>query len=184
MPYEFTTEQWLPYPIETVFAFFANPDNLPRLMPRWQRTRIERADLKPPPPSPDGSSGTGRVAGAGSIVVISARPFPLSPVRSTWEARIEDFRWNEGFCDVQVHGPFAAWRHCHSVRAETVGDVAGTVVQDHVRYELPLGKLNPLANKLAAKNALAYTFRVRQKRTEELLAVYSDERNASEGRKR
>jgi hypothetical protein len=32
------TQQWVPYPVELVFAFFANPANLPHLMPR-SRTR-------------------------------------------------------------------------------------------------------------------------------------------------
>ena len=37
MHHTFTSEQWLPYPVEPVFAFFANPENLPRLMPKWQK---------------------------------------------------------------------------------------------------------------------------------------------------
>ncbi len=40
MRHTFQTEQWLPFPVELVFAFFAYPENLPRLMPAWQKARI------------------------------------------------------------------------------------------------------------------------------------------------
>jgi ligand-binding SRPBCC domain-containing protein len=173
MPFTFTTEQWLPYPVELVFAFFANPENLPRLMPRWQKTRIEEATFAPPPPRPEGTPRYPSIAaGDGTRLLLSVRLFPLSPLRAPWEALIENFRWNEGFCDVQLRGPFKSWRHCHSVHAapNPTTNQPGCIVRDHVVYELPVGILSPLADKLAAKNALAYTFRYRHKRTAELLA--------------
>lgn len=172
MPFEFTAEQWLPYPIEIVFSFFANPENLPRLMPPWQKTRIEEATFSPAPPPPPGQKMfRGVVAGNGTRLTLSVRPFPFSPLRVPWEALIEDFEWNRGFCDVQVRGPFRSWRHCHTAREEAHSQtgVPGTCVRDHVTYELPLGELSPLADKLAARHALAYTFRVRHRRTEEWL---------------
>ena len=48
----FQTSQWLPFPVELVFAFFANPVNLPRLMPPRLETRIEDARIAPPPVRP------------------------------------------------------------------------------------------------------------------------------------
>lgn len=173
MAFRFVAEQWLPHPLELVFAFFANPENLPRLMPAWQATRIEQAQLVPPPPRPEGSAHyPGALAGDGSVVSISLRPVPLSPLRLHWDARIEDFRWNEGFCDVQTRGPFRSWRHCHTVRRghDPASGAVGTLVRDLVTYELPLDGVNALADRFVVKNALQYTFRVRQKRTLELLA--------------
>ena len=171
MPFRFLAEQWLPFPLELVFSFFANPENLPRLMPSWQRVRIEEAVFAPPPPRPAGTPVfPGIIAGSGTRLTLSARPLPFSPLRAPWEALIQDFRWNEGFCDVQLRGPFRSWRHCHSVRPHEENARAGTLIHDDVTYELPLGRLNPLADKLAAKNALACLFRYRQQRTLELLA--------------
>ena len=46
MRHPFAAEQWLPYPVELVFAFFANPQNLPRLMPAWQKARIEEIAVR------------------------------------------------------------------------------------------------------------------------------------------
>ncbi|MDE1160949.1 MAG: SRPBCC family protein [Acidobacteriaceae bacterium] len=172
MPHRFHAEQWLPYPSELVFAFFANPENLPRLMPPWQQVRIEEGSFAPPPPRPlDSPRFPGIVAGNGSRILISARALPRIPARGGWEALIEDFRWNEGFCDIQLRGPFKSWRHCHSVKPEPGPDGRpGTRVTDDITYELPLGPLGALANLLIARRALAYAFRIRQERTLPLLA--------------
>lgn len=43
MAQRFETRQWVPFPVELVFAFFANPSNLPHLMPPRLKTRIEDA---------------------------------------------------------------------------------------------------------------------------------------------
>ena len=63
MRHKFQTEQWVPYPREKVFAFFADPANLPPLMPHWQNARVEKAEYVPPPVSSD---ATGFAAGKGS----------------------------------------------------------------------------------------------------------------------
>jgi hypothetical protein len=84
MRYTYHSEQWLPYPLELVFAFFANPENLPRLMPHWQKARIEEAAFAPPPPAPQSTSFPSRktiVAGVGTRLTLSFRPFPYSPLR-------------------------------------------------------------------------------------------------------
>jgi len=173
MRYQYSTAQWLPHPVELVFAFFANPENLPRLMPRWQKARIEEANFVAPPPRPEGAPRyPGMVAGANTRLLISARPFPYSPVRAPWCAMIEDFRWNQGFCDVQLSGPFRYWRHCHSVTSAPDPDSGrpGTLLRDEVIYELPLG-LGNLTDKYIAHRAFEYTFHYRQRRAAELLAM-------------
>lgn len=171
MRFHFHAEQWLPYGRELVFAFFANPENLPRLMPRWQRARIEEATFAPPPPRPaETPRYSGMAAGTNTRLTISARPFPLSPLRVPWDALIEDFRWNEGFCDIQLRGPFQYWRHCHTVRdAQSETGEQGTAIRDDVEYELPLGKLGIAANVLGVEAGMRSLFRYRQKRTKELL---------------
>jgi ligand-binding SRPBCC domain-containing protein len=169
----FETEQWLPYPVETVFAFFADPRNLPRLMPPWQRARIEAATILPPPPPPAQSATTQAItAGAGTRLTLSFRPFPYSPIRLSWDALIEDFHWNRGFCDVQLRGPFRSWRHCHTVEPapSPLDGSPGTLLHDAVHYELPLGPLSPLADTVFLQRQLAATFRYRQQRTLALLA--------------
>jgi ligand-binding SRPBCC domain-containing protein len=162
MRHSFKTEQWVPYPRERVFAFFANPANLPPLMPAWQVARVERAEYVQA--SPPGTAGF--AAGAGSLITMSFRPIPLVPVRLQWDACITEFRWNEFFCDEQRRGPFHYFRHCHRIRAER----NGTVVRDAVEYELPLGWLGDLADVLVVKRQMRGLFRYRQKMLPLLLA--------------
>ena len=179
MRYTYNAEQWLPHPRELVFAFFANPQNLPHLMPRWQNARIEDATLIPPPPKPKSAGRSNTIAaGTGSQITISFKPFPRAPFRLPWQAEITDFIWNHRFCDVQLHGPFAYWRHCHTVTEETRRDesgspIAGTLLRDEVAYEMPLGKLGGLAQRLFIARQLNNTFAFRHTRTADLLSVIS-----------
>ena len=179
MRYAFHSEQWLPYSIERVFAFFANPKNLPRLMPSWQRTRIEEISIVPPPPPLTISDSARRlstlIAGAGTRLTLSFRPFPLSPIRLRWQAEIDTFVWNQQFSDTQLRGPFAQWHHTHTLTSEDrTGDsgdaIAGTLLRDEVRYQLPFGRLGELAHPLIARQ-LSHTFEYRHRRTRELLAA-------------
>jgi len=174
MRFNFQTEQWLPYPSTLVFAFFANPANLPLLLPRWQRARIEQASFAAPPPRPEGTPRyAATAAGAGSRITISFRAVPLIPIRLPWEALIEEFTWNEGFSDLQVRGPFKYWRHTHSIHTgpPSRNGQPGVTLHDEVAYELPLGPLSALANQLFMRHQLASIFRFRQRRTAELLAA-------------
>ena len=176
MRHQFESEHWLPYPRSLVFAFFANPRNLPPLMPRWQRARIDEATYISPPPRPQGTPDYGTLAaGDGTRLRITARGFPFLPLRAPWDALIEDFRWDEGFCDVQLRGPFRYWRHCHSVRdanSPATGE-AGTIVRDHVTYELPLPPFGGVALPFA-RLALRSLFRYRQQQATVLVGKFAD----------
>ena len=78
-------------------------------------------------------------AGTGSAISVLFRPFPLSPILMRWNARIVEFEWDHRFCDEQAHGPFAYWRHCHTVSEEAQDEIEGTRIVDDLVYELPLG---------------------------------------------
>jgi ligand-binding SRPBCC domain-containing protein len=171
MRYQFQAEQWLPYTVERTFGFFADPANLPRLMPAWQKAKIESASYVAPPPAPVAFAGAEKItAGTGTRLTLTILPVPFSPVRLPWVAVIEDFRWLAGFCDVQEKGPFQYWRHCHSVTPETRDGVSGTRLRDAVEYEMPLGVLGRVANALFVRRQLAATFAFRQRKTLELMA--------------
>jgi ligand-binding SRPBCC domain-containing protein len=160
--HRFQTEQWVPYPGARVFAFFADPANLPPLMPRWQRARVEKANYVSP--------STDVVAREGSLITISFRPVPLVPLRLEWDALIVEFRWNEFFCDEQRRGPFRYFHHCHRIREEVREGVSGTVVNDDLEYELPLGVLGNLANTVGVKRQIGSLFRYRQRMLPMLLS--------------
>jgi ligand-binding SRPBCC domain-containing protein len=167
MRHSFQTEQWLPFPREQVFAFFADPANLPPLMPGWQHARVERANYVSPP---EAHSTTSVAAGQGSSITISFRPIRWVPLRLEWDAYIAEFRWNDFFCDEQRRGPFRYFRHCHRIRDEVRDGVKGSVVSDAAEYELPLGLLGDAANGLAVKRQIRALFGHRQRMLPILLA--------------
>ncbi len=169
MRHRLQMQQWVPYPVARVFAFFANPENLPPLMPGWQKARIEAAALIPPATRPPRHALT-PAAGQGSRMTISFRPVPLSPVRMRWDARIADFAWDDHFCDEQLSGPFAYWLHCHRVQAEVREGVEGTSVTDDVTYAMKFGPLGDAANLLGGALQMRALFAFRQRQLLKLLA--------------
>jgi ligand-binding SRPBCC domain-containing protein len=176
MMQRFETRQWVPYPVELVFAFFANPANLPHLMPPKLKTRIEDARIQPPPERPVAADPARRfrsvAAGEGSEILVSFYPVRGFPRRLSWTARITEFVWNSHFCDEQIRGPFDQFHHRHGIEAETRDGVEGTLVSDEVEYALPFGWLGRLGGVLAQRQ-LERSFAYRQRRLPEILAAAS-----------
>jgi ligand-binding SRPBCC domain-containing protein len=160
MSFSYRSEQWLPYPVEDVFAFFADPDNLAALLPPRQKARIEKVDLVPPPGIAPAAKPGG--AGSGSRITLSLRPLPFCPIRVRWQAEISDFAWNERFCDRQLKGPFALWTHCHYVRRIDALDIDVTLVTDVIEYKLPLGPIGKLAHRLFVRRQIETAFAYRR----------------------
>lgn len=166
MRHHFETEDWLPYPVQQVFDFFANPENLPPIMPAWQKVRIESAKLTTPDNVPHRPHA---LAGEGSELYVTFRPLPFLPIRTGWHVLVSEFVYLSHFCDIQLAGPFKYWHHCHRMRREDRDGVEGTLVRDEVEYELPLAPLSDWANGVARVN-LAGVFRYRQAEMRRILA--------------
>jgi ligand-binding SRPBCC domain-containing protein len=135
-------------------------------MPKWQKARIEHAFIVPPV----GSGTNNLMAGAGSRITISFRPFPGSPIRVRWEAEITEFALNSHFTDEQVKGPFAYWTHAHNIRNVDRAGINITVIVDQVEYEPPMGMLGRLVNHFFLRKQLERTFAYRQARLAEIMA--------------
>ena len=174
MARHFETSNWVPFPVELVFAFLANPSNLPHLMPPEVQARVEDVRFQPPPPRPLAADPARRfrsvAAGVGSEILTSFYPIKWLPQRMSLTARIVEFAWNSHFIDEQVRGPFAAFRHRHGTVAETRDRIEGTKVTDAIDYAMPGGIVGDLAAGAVWKQ-LARSFEYRQKRLAEILAV-------------
>jgi ligand-binding SRPBCC domain-containing protein len=174
MTQRFETRQWVPFPVELVFAFFANPSNLPHLMPPRQEVRIEDARLQPPPARPMAADPARRfrslAAGVGSEILISFRPISWLPQRVSWLTRITEFVWNSHFCDEQIRGPFASFHHLHQIEAETWDGTEGTLVRDEIEFALPQDALGWMAGPQVLRQ-MERGFAYRQKRLPEVLAA-------------
>jgi ligand-binding SRPBCC domain-containing protein len=158
-------EQWVPQPLESVFLFFANPNNLPRIMPPKTATRIDNLHLIPP----NGRETDPNLAGVGSEIITSFKVLPFLPVRSTWVALITEFEWNHHFADIQKLGPFHSFHHRHQMRPEVRRGVSGTIVQDVVELEVGFGWLEWLVERLFIRHQMAAMFRYRQQALKQLL---------------
>lgn len=114
----------LPLPLDAVFPFFAAAENLERITPPELRFKI----LTPMPV--DMRLGT----------LLDYR-LSLFGVPFHWHTEIAAWEPPHRFVDVQLRGPYALWAHTHTFE-ETE---SGTLVDDHVRYRLPLSPLGELA---------------------------------------
>jgi ligand-binding SRPBCC domain-containing protein len=159
-------EQWVPFPLPRVFRFFSDPRNLPRIMPPQLGAELVRIAIVPPPgAAPDGSE-----AGVGTEIVVSVKLLPPLPVRSEWVARIVAYERDRFFADVQARGPFRRWEHRHEFESGERDGREGTVVRDVLDYDVGLGALGAVAERLFVGRQMARTFAHRQRSLEGLLA--------------
>jgi ligand-binding SRPBCC domain-containing protein len=147
--FELTREQWIPQPIDRVFAFFGDAKNLEAITPPWLGFRI----LSPEPIEMN----------AGARIAYRLKWHWL-PIRWVTEIR----RWDPptGFIDVQLRGPYRHWYHSHRFLPVD----GGTLMHDVVRYGLPLGVVGQIAHSLVVRSDLKAIFDYREQRVSELLA--------------
>ena len=131
---------------ERVFAFHELPDAFERLVPPWESVRlIQKADISQ----------------IGSRAIIEQKIFGVFPSR--WIAEHTKYEPPRLFEDVQISGPFAAWRHQHIVKPHE----SGAILRDEIEYEPPLGFLGNLAAPFAIVPKLEKMFEYRHRVTRE-----------------
>jgi ligand-binding SRPBCC domain-containing protein len=141
-----SSEQYVPAPLNQVFAFFGKPENLARITPPWLGFEI----LTPSP--------IAMRPGALIDYRISLGPFPTH-----WRTMITAFDPPHLFVDEQLSGPYSFWHHTH--RFEVQG--SGTLIHDEIRYLLPFGALGRLVHTLMIRRQLEGIFAHRRRVIEE-----------------
>jgi ligand-binding SRPBCC domain-containing protein len=140
IPLVFRSEQFVPRPLDEVFEFFSQAENLQQLTPPWLHFRI--LSIEPAP------------IGRGTLLRYSLR-WRIFPIR--WTTKIIEREPPHRFVDVQLKGPYKLWHHEHRFAAE--GD--GTRIADEVQYLLPFGILGSIAHRLKVKNDAGTIFAFR-----------------------
>ena len=162
MPAKLEFEAWVSFPLERVFLFFANPNNLARIMPPASGARIDRVKLVPPPPAPSSHTPNPNLAGVGTEIFTSFKVLPLLHFRATWITFVTEFEWNQHFADIQTKGPFRRWQHCHEFATEIRHGISGTLVRDVIEYDAGFGFLGTVAEKFFVSAQMGRTFAYRQ----------------------
>ena len=129
--YHFERTQILRTDLETAWAFFSDPRNLPKITPPWLGFSVV--------------STLPERMHAGMIAKFTVRPLPLTTV--TWITEITHVAEPYFFVDEQRFGPYRFWHHQHHFR-EMPG---GIEMRDHVNYILPFGAAGNLANRFVAQ---------------------------------
>ena len=146
-------------PLSAVWAFHSRVDGLEALTPGF--LNLEVGEVRGPDGEPDPE-----VLMQGSEIEMSLRPLGVGP-RQRWTSVITGREEGDGvawFRDEMRDGPFPRWKHTHRFRA----DEGGTVIEDRVVYQLPLGGLGKAFGPLGVVG-FEPMFRYRHRRTKELL---------------
>jgi ligand-binding SRPBCC domain-containing protein len=144
----FKAEQRIARPLPEVFEFFSRAANLERITPSWLRFSILGAQPVE--------------VSAGTVIPYRLRLHGLPLI---WVSQIEEFEHDRLFADRQLIGPYKLWHHRH----EFEGDDRQTVIRDEVQYELPLGRLGSLADRLLVRGDVERIFAYRRETIERLL---------------
>lgn len=131
----------LPRSVEETFRVFEDPRNLARITPDWLNFRI----------TTPGNPPMRRGLEIDYIIRWMGLPMP-------WRTLISDYQPPKRFVDEQIRGPYKHWRHRHEFRPHA----GGTLVEDAVEYELPLGLIGRAAHQGLVGRQLLAIFRFRQ----------------------
>jgi ligand-binding SRPBCC domain-containing protein len=167
MSQRFEAEQWIAAPLPRVFAFFADPHNLPRIMPPSQGARLLKLNLvRPRLSAGETTAETDRMAGIGTEILFKFRAIPHVPLHERWTALITDFTLNQVFRDTQKQGPFRRWVHTHTFAARTVQGREGTLIHDVVEYEVGFGVIGTVLERLIFQRLMRSIFEYRKRALE------------------
>lgn len=144
----FSVDHWVPRTREEVFRFFADPRNLERITPPWLRFRMLRQST--------------REIGKGTVLTYRLR---IHGMPILWKSRIEEWKENEFFTDIQVKGPYARWNHMHMFEAKD----GGTLIKDRVIYRLRFGWFGRLVAGRLVRRDLRRIFRYRGEAIDRLM---------------
>lgn len=148
MVHTLDTQLRVPQTREDVFPFFGDAFNLERITPPELDFHIITA---PPIEMREGARISYRLS-------LWGVPFSWETVISCWEPPYR-------FVDEQISGPYRRWVHGH----EFVPTPNGTLIYDHVDYELPLSPFGDLLHPVLRRQ-LARIFRYRHEVLHELFS--------------
>ncbi|MEI8280754.1 MAG: SRPBCC family protein [Bacteroidota bacterium] len=147
--YTQTTQQLIHAPIEKVWDFFSDAQNLGAITPAYMNFRTLTENL-PKEIYPG--------------LIITYKVAPLLHVPMFWMTEITSVIKHKLFVDEQRSGPYKLWHHQHHFEKNT----DGVLMTDILHYSLPFYFLGTIAHTLFVKKQLRNIFDYRYQRIEEL----------------
>lgn len=138
----YQARQWVPAPIDQVFKFFGDVQNLEKMAPPEVDFKVIR------------KSSVELQKGTLIDYKLKIHGIPIS-----WRTRIESWTPNKQFSDTQQYGPYKKWFHTHDFESLR----GGTLIKDKVLYRLPIGPLGRMGGLWMVKKDLANIFAYRRK---------------------
>ena len=138
----------LPLPLEQVFPFFAQAENLERITPpemQFQYLTPLPIEIK-----------------QDALVEYRIRLYGI-PMK--WQTKIALWDPPHSFIDEQLKGPYALWHHEHLFHEDGQGN---TVIEDQVSYALPFSPLGDVAHPIV-RWQIERIFKYRQEVTRQFL---------------
>ncbi len=116
-------EQWVPAPLNEVFSFFSDANNLEKLTPGWLHFKVLGKS------TPEIKQGT-----------LIDYQLSIHGIRLRWQSKIIDWAPGKQFVDIQVKGPYQLWHHTHEFKTVS----GGTLMVDRIKYRSKGWLLAPL----------------------------------------
>lgn len=134
-------EQFVPQPIEKLFAFFSDEKNLEEITPKLLNFKVLQMS-------------TEKIE-EGSLIDYRLK---IRGVPARWRTRIENWNPPHEFVDNQLLGPYKKWHHTHQFKSVP----GGTLMTDRVIYELPVGYLGWLGGRALVQKDVGEIFKYRR----------------------
>lgn len=148
------TVQQIPADLQTVWAFFSNPQNLKEITPDNLGFNVI-------------SKHHGNTIYAGQIIEYTVSPLLGIPLY--WMTEITHVKDHTYFVDEQRYGPYSMWHHQHHFKAIE----GGVEMTDIVHYKNPLWLLGEVANTLFVRKQLEGIFSFRYRKTNEVFGKWA-----------
>lgn len=134
-------------PIEAVFDFHTDTNNLPLIVPPWMKVKNIRQEDE----------------GNEKHIRLEISQFGIT---SEWIVEIAEYDRPRRITDLMIKGPMKRFRHERTFSSPTGGM---TILEDKVEYELPLGFLGKIADAIFGKFFIRKMFDYRHRKTKEIL---------------
>lgn len=143
--YSLETKQVIHAPLQEVWSFFSNANNLSKITPPhlgFESHHLGKEEVHP-----------------GMIITHRVSPFPWLPwIRLTWVTEISQVQAPFLFVDEQRFGPYRLWHHQHHLSEIP----EGTLMIDRIHYVLPFDPISRLFHPFFVQKSLNEIFDYRR----------------------